>query len=172
MLGLVMAAALVVVAVLIGSSASARSDRAHQRPRLSERRILEIAKTAAAQTGDPKPSLIQHSEGTRHNANLVGLDAGVPGQEWSYLIAERGRFVLKHAHTPPRAPAPRGSVLVLIVNASTGQRTDGGVTPEHLGSEYLHGADHGDVPERADRRAEGRESTQSPMASGSPLSLD
>jgi hypothetical protein len=115
-------------AILVGSSATAHPERSHQRPHLSERRILRIAETAAARAGDPKPSLIQHSEGTRHRANLVASGDGIPGRQWSYLIAERGHFVLKDAPIPPGAAAPRGSVLTLIVNASTGQGTDGGVS--------------------------------------------
>jgi hypothetical protein len=130
-LAVMVATGVVVAAILVVSSATARPARSHQRPHLSERRILDIAKKAAARAGDPRPSLIQHSEGTRHNANLVGMDAGVPGRQWSYLIAERGRFVLKNAHTPPGAPPPRGSVLVLVVDASTGQSTDGGVSSHY-----------------------------------------
>jgi hypothetical protein len=122
------AGALVAVAAIVGAPAAAHPGGSRHRPQLSERRILRIATTAAVRAGDSKPTLIQHSEGTRHAANLVASGDGVPGRQWSYLIAERGHFVLKYAHTPPGAPAPRGSVLTLVVNASTGQATDGGVS--------------------------------------------
>lgn len=50
----------------------------------------------------------------------------VPGTAWSYLIVERGHFVLNDAQTP--GSAPTGSVLTQIVNARTGQVTDVGVS--------------------------------------------
>jgi hypothetical protein len=72
--------------------------------------------------------LIQHSAGTRAEANLVASGDLVPGTQTSYLIAERGHFVLNDAPIPPGAHAPSGSVLTLIVNAATGQITDLGVS--------------------------------------------
>jgi hypothetical protein len=114
--------------IALASSLSQSSSRPDRHPHLSERRILRIAKRAAAYAGDRHPTLIQHSQGTRHEANLVASGDDVPGRQWSYPIAERGHFVLQHAHTPPGAPAPRGSVLTLVVNASSGGGTDGGVS--------------------------------------------
>jgi hypothetical protein len=114
-------------ALLIGGySATARESRA--RPHLSEHRILRIALTAAARSGDPTPTLIQHSQGTRHNANLVDSGDSVPGSEWSYLIAERGHFVLNDASRPRGARPPTGSALTLIVDATNGTVTDSGVS--------------------------------------------
>src|SRR5579862_5832222 len=89
---------LVVSAVATTSSLTlARSANAHHRPRLSERRLVAIALTAAARGGDPEPTLVQHSAGTRHAANLVDSGDIVAGRAWSYLIAIRGRFVLNDA---------------------------------------------------------------------------
>jgi hypothetical protein len=98
------------------------------KPRLTESVILRIARAAAAQAGDPSPTLIQHSAGSRARANVIDSGAIVPGRQWSYLIAERGHFVLNNVPTPPGAAAPSGSVLTQIVNAITGQITDGGVS--------------------------------------------
>jgi hypothetical protein len=119
---------LAVAGVAIASSSAASSQTANARPHLSECRILRIAETAAARTGDPLPSLIEHSEGTRYKVNLVASGDIVPGRQWSYLIAEQGHFVLKNASRPPGARAPRGSVLTLVVDASTAQTTDVGVS--------------------------------------------
>lgn len=119
---------LLAAGVVIASSATASSHPVGARPSLSECRILRIAETAAARAGDPMPGLIQHSSGTRYRTNLVASGDIVPGRQWSYLIAERGHFVLKNASRPPGARAPRGSVLTLVVSASTGMTTDAGVS--------------------------------------------
>lgn len=110
--------------IVVSTGASATS----RRPQLAEQRILHIAERAAAQARDPSPVLIQHSAGTRDRANLVDSGEIVPGRQWSYLIAERGHFVFENATRPAGAPAPRGTVLTLIVNASTGEVTDVGLS--------------------------------------------
>ncbi len=124
----VAAAVIAAFAVAVLSSATAGGSASDHKPQLSEHRLLQTALSAATQNGDPHPTLIQHSEGTRRDANLVDSGDVVPGGERSYLIAERGRFVLENAPRPPGAPAPHGSVLTLVVNASTGRITDGGVS--------------------------------------------
>jgi hypothetical protein len=131
LLASVVAAGLVAVAVLVGSSAIASPAGSQRRPHLSERRILGIAKTAAARAGDPRPTLIQHSEGSRHNANLVGgAGDGVNGRQRSYLIAERGHFAYNDVNLGS-GPEPHGSVLTLVVNASTGEITDDGLSNQY-----------------------------------------
>jgi WD40-like Beta Propeller Repeat len=120
---------LAVVGVVVATSAASTSSHPLLgRPHLSERRILSIAETAARRAGDPTPSLVQHSEGTRHDANLVASGDIVPGQRWSYLIAERGRFALNDVSVPAGARGASGSVLTLIVDASTGEITDSGLS--------------------------------------------
>jgi hypothetical protein len=90
--------------------------------------LVQIALVAAKNAGDPRPTLVQYSEGTRRHANLVDSGDIVPGAQRSYLIAERGHFTLKDASIPAGAQAPTGSVLTLVVNARTHQVTDGGVS--------------------------------------------
>jgi hypothetical protein len=115
--------------VAISASATAHPSASRNgKPRLTDRQILRIALTAAANAGDPKPILIQHSQGTRADANLVDSGDIVPGRQWSYLIAERGHFVFKDTQGPPGARAPTGSVLTLVVNARTNQITDSGLS--------------------------------------------
>jgi hypothetical protein len=119
---------IVVVVIVVTSAATASLRSSGNRPHLSERRILRIAEAAAARAGDRRPTLIQHSEGGRHEANLVDSGEWVPGGAWSYLIAEQGHFVLKDVSLPLGARPPTGSVLTLIIDARTGEITDLGLT--------------------------------------------
>ncbi|MDQ6805376.1 MAG: hypothetical protein M3065_10520, partial [Actinomycetota bacterium] len=114
--------------IVASSSATASPNASVGKPRLIERQIIQIAIAAAKNAGDPEPTLIQHSEGTRQRANLIDSGDIVPGQRWSYLIAERGHFVVKDAPTPSGAPAPSGSVLTLVVDAAARQVTDSGLS--------------------------------------------
>src|ERR1700693_2262268 len=115
---------------LVVSSPAATHSPCSQRPHLGKRRILRIAERSAASAGDRRPTLIQHSEGTGHTANRVDSGEGVPGCRWSYLIAERGHFVFRDVGLAG-TPAPRGTVLTLVVDAATAHVTDVG-----LGNRY------------------------------------
>jgi hypothetical protein len=119
-----------VTGIVATSSSATPSQRpsSSKHPHLSVQRIVRIALLAARQAGDPAPLLVQHSEGTRRQANLVDSGEIVTGDRWSYLIAARGRFVADNAPRPPGAPAPRGSVLTLVVDAATGRVTDSGIS--------------------------------------------
>jgi hypothetical protein len=138
----------------VGSSAPGSSP-CSRRPHLSEGRILGIARRAAADAGDRRPTLIQHSQGTRHRANKVDSGDGVPGCRWSYLIAERGHFILRDAHRPPGAPPPRGTVLTLVLDAQSADITDLG-----LSNRYPHLRRLG--PVTTDLRRSKRDCTASP----------
>lgn len=124
------AAGLMVAGVVAVSSLAAARSRPG-RPQLTERRIVQIAEHAAAAAGDGRPTLIQHSAGTRERANEIASGDRVPGKRWSYLIAERGSFVLKNVSVPPGGRAPRGSVLTLVVDAATGTVSDLGVSNQY-----------------------------------------
>jgi hypothetical protein len=96
-----------------------------------ESKLLALARSVAASTRDPTPSLIQHAAGTRERANhvMTGGDHFVPGQEKSILIAIRGHFsgTARRPPFPPTPPVPTTwSVQMLVVNAATGQVTDSG----------------------------------------------
>ncbi len=97
----------------------------------NERKILTLARSAAASKRDPTPSLIQHATGTRQHANRVMTGGAhlVPGDEPSYLIAIRGEFS-GWARQPPFPPRPpqlaRWTAQMLVVDAATGQVTDSG----------------------------------------------
>ena len=88
-------------------------------PQLPEARLLRIALAAAARAGDPRPTLIQHAAGTHFKTVLVGSEGDtVNDWHWSYLIAIRGHFRF-------------GSVITLVVDASTGEITDSGGVPRY-----------------------------------------
>lgn len=114
------------------------------KPQLSEHRILRIALKAAAESGDRKPSLIQHAEGTRYRANLVAGGDIVPGNSWCYLIAERGRFVAKNYMGPSGSHPPRGTVITLVVDARSGVGFDFGISNRYPDLRRL-GAVHTDL---------------------------
>lgn len=96
-------------------------------PTLSEQRIVALAEREASESGDSKPTLIQHAAGTHFEAVLVSSGDLVFAWNWSYLIAIRGHFVWTSASVPPGAKPPKGRVITLVVDARTGQVTDGGI---------------------------------------------
>jgi hypothetical protein len=82
---------------------------------------------SAAEAGDPSPTSIQHSAvATRAQANLVDSGDVVPGDNPSYLIAMRGHFV-SNGPRPQGAASPTGSVMTLVVDATTGKVADVGL---------------------------------------------
>lgn len=126
---LVTAVALGAAAALVTSSlAGTRSQSAGRHPGLSEQQILGMALLAAARSGDSRPTLIQHAEGTQRDANKITAGAYIGGNATSYLIAARGHFIGYGASVPFGASLPRGTVITMIVNAATGRVTDGGIT--------------------------------------------
>lgn len=101
-------------------------------------RILAIALGAAKDEGDPRPTLIQHVLSTHKRAVRVtsGGDL-VQGEEPVYAIEVRGRFVAANASRPLGARAPRGSVLTLVIDASTGKPLDWGLSDKSAHLERL-----------------------------------
>jgi hypothetical protein len=98
-------------------------------PRLSETRLLRIAEDAAANAGDPHPSLIQQAAGPRLEAVLIASGDLVFEWNWSYLIAERGKFTFSGLGLG--STTVTGSVLTLVVDAATGQVTDSGLSKRY-----------------------------------------
>lgn len=121
-----------------GSSASAR--KATSTGYISAAQVLDVAQAAAAQAGDPSPSSIEQSAlTTRAEANSVASGEIVPGTNGSYLIAERGQFKATNAPIPSGAPIPQGSVLTLVVDATTGEVTDSGISDNYPDMSSLGG---------------------------------
>jgi hypothetical protein len=94
---------------------------------LTETQISQTAHKYAAAMGDPNPSSIEHVESTRQQAVAVLSGDKVSTNPDVYAIVMRGQFVDNEAPLPGDATAPSGSVLTIIINATTGQLTDLGV---------------------------------------------
>jgi hypothetical protein len=99
------------------------------RPKLSEKRILHLALTAARRGGDRHPTLIQHATGTHFKAVLVGQGDLIPEWNWSYLIAIRGHFT--YTGVGLSNATLNGTVITLVVDAATGQVTDSGLSTRY-----------------------------------------
>jgi hypothetical protein len=108
---------------------------ADNQPPFQESQLLPLARSVAANKRDAMPNLIQHSTGTRQQANYVMCGAQVPSAEKSHLIAIRGNFSGPRARPPSLAARPAEiatwSVQKLVVNAATGQVTDSGGSNEY-----------------------------------------
>ena len=91
-------------------------------------KLREVAAHVAALNGDPHPTKAIAVPSTRKAANAVDSGAEVDTDQLSYLIILHGNFVGHVAHPPPGAPLPQGSVLTIVVDASTGLVTDWGIS--------------------------------------------
>jgi hypothetical protein len=108
-------------------------------PAFRPAQIPGLARAIAAKSGDNAPSLIQHATGTRADADRVVSGDVVFSDQPSYLIAVHGHFTV----TPQLPPIPPGvsippqpktltySTMTLVVDASTGQVTDYGLTNDN-----------------------------------------
>ena len=103
-----------------------------------ETKLRVVAARVAALHGDPHPTKAIAVRSTRKAAVTASSGADVDTDQSSYLIVLHGHFV---GHTAPRgASFPQGSVLTIVVDASTNLVTDWGIsdrTPDtsSLGSE-------------------------------------
>lgn len=90
-------------------------------PPFSEIQILGVALRLAVDAGDDHPSLIQHVVGPHDLAVEIGsFGNNVFDQTRCCLIAVRGSFVLTDATRPAGAATPRGTVMIIYLNARTG----------------------------------------------------
>ena len=133
-----------IAAALVGVAfdSSSADPRHRARPKLasaggvpfSATRIPSLALAAAAQAGDATPNLIQHSRGTRGEANRVASGDIILGKQANtdcYLVAMRGHFTAR-ALDPLGAPTTTSptaySVVTLVIDATTGQIVDSGMS--------------------------------------------
>ena len=95
----------------------------------TETDIVRIGRAVAAGKRDPLPRTIEHSFGTREQANRAAGAGIVFSQAPSYLVAIRGHFCAPAAYPPrrlPREPLARYTVQVLVLDAESGRITDSG----------------------------------------------
>jgi hypothetical protein len=109
---------------------------------LSEKRIKRIALNAAK---GGHPTLIQHAEGTRFEANVLAGGDQIPDWHWAYLIAIKGHFKFNPEGSGGTYPPDRGeglspdtagkqtathtyTVITLVLDARTGRTEDFGIS--------------------------------------------
>lgn len=95
-------------------------------------RLKAIALSAAADNQDSQPTSIEAVKTTRAAANeLGGSGIGNLPDVPVWLLQEHGNFVCVTCSTPPGGPAPTGSALTLVVDASSYTGLDFGLD-DHL----------------------------------------
>lgn len=93
--------------------------------------LKSLVMTDAARMGDRTPRDISFSALTTRNRALAaasGDQVGPPyGQTPSYLVVAHGNFTAYGVSPPGSAANPTGTVMTLVVDATTGQPTDSGI---------------------------------------------
>jgi hypothetical protein len=89
--------------------------------------IQDLAKKVAAELGDPAPASAEYVLTTRSAANQL-FGAGVDTDQPVYLVVMGGEFTMQDARVPFGLPGPSGSFAVLVIDVSTGQVVDRGIT--------------------------------------------
>lgn len=85
-------------------------------------------KEAAKGYGDAHPSSVTVFATRRHEANIAGgAGTGVPGSQPVYLVIARGHFVCSGCSGPAGAAAPRGNVIMMVLDRRTLRGLDGGI---------------------------------------------
>lgn len=140
--GLIIAAATTAIVLAIPHSQAAPATPGV----LSSAQLRAIAQAWSVTTGDQTPTQIQHVRTTSRQA-AVKADSGdlVPGTHPSYVIVVRGHFTAAGLPHPRGEPVPAGTVLTLVVDATSGHVTDWGLVNRVPNIAKL-GAVHTDLP--------------------------
>jgi hypothetical protein len=99
---------------------------------MSAAQIKSLVTTDAAEAGDNTPTDISYSAlVTRNQANAVSSGAWIGPPYGSatgfYLVVAHGNFTATDAPIPNGVAVPTGTVMTLVVNATTGEVTDSGI---------------------------------------------
>jgi hypothetical protein len=97
---------------------------------LGTAQLSEIASEFAAGMGDSAPSSIEYVTGNRGPVVLALSGDAVEDNDDVDAIIMHGRFVDHRAPRPSEVPAPNGTVLTLVINATTGELNDFGIQSE------------------------------------------
>lgn len=110
-------------------STTRRSRRLHDRhAALTSPDIGSAARAFAASFGDSSPTSIEHVEAPRNEAVFATSNDVIPDSRETFLVVERGSFVdHNRAFRLPGGSPLSGSVLTLVIDASSGQVTDFGI---------------------------------------------
>ena len=121
--------ALVSTALLAGGCGTSR--HATSLPGLTATKLVRlraIVREAAKADGDAHPSSVMVYATRRHEANVAGgAGTGVPGSQPVYLVIARGHFVCSGCRGPAGAAAPRGNVIMMVLDRRTLRGLDGGI---------------------------------------------
>jgi hypothetical protein len=94
-------------------------------------RLTLIADNVVNANGGVAPAWVSAVVTTREKA-LTSTNGGrvfSGTQTIVYLVTMEGQFVANRAPRPPRAKAPTGSYLSIVINAETFERMDFGLSP-------------------------------------------
>jgi ABC-type glycerol-3-phosphate transport system substrate-binding protein len=94
---------------------------------LGAAKIKQIALEFAASMGDPNPTAIEYVQGSRQQVVFAFSKDEVLDNTEVDAIVMHGRFMSKNAPVPAEGSPPSGSVLIMVVNATTGELTDIGI---------------------------------------------
>jgi hypothetical protein len=89
--------------------------------------LRESAHEFATGMGDSTPSSIEYVTGNRNQVVFALSGDEVEGNTNVDAIIMHGSFVANHAPRPSEVAAPSGTVLTLVINATTGEITDFGL---------------------------------------------
>jgi hypothetical protein len=89
--------------------------------------LRESAREFATGMGDSTPSSMEYVTGNHKQVVLALSGDEVEGNTNVDAIIMHGSFVANHAPRPSEAAAPSGTVLTLVINATTGELTDFGL---------------------------------------------
>jgi hypothetical protein len=116
-----------------GPMTTARGSEATPTGPMTTAQIKSLVMTDAAGMGDSTPTDISYSALTTRNTALAAIDGGgqIGGADGTargyYLVVAHGNFTATDAEVPNGVAYPTGTVLTLVVDASTGQPTDSGI---------------------------------------------
>jgi len=96
-------------------------------PPLGEAKIKQIGLEFAARMGDPNPTAIEYVHGSREQVVFAFSKDEVPDNTEVDAIVMHGQFVSTNAPVPAEGKPPGGSVLIVVINATTGEMTDLGI---------------------------------------------
>jgi hypothetical protein len=109
------------------TSAVPANTPAESGPKLDEAQVTQAALAFASDMGDTQPASVEHVESTREQAVATLSGDQVQGSQDVYAVVMRGRFDANSVAVPPGVQSPTGSVLTLVIDATTGEMTDFGI---------------------------------------------
>ncbi|RBQ21632.1 hypothetical protein DP939_02670 [Spongiactinospora rosea] len=111
---------------LCGSGPMAAAKAAAVAPRMSDLKANSLAFIAKLGKGNAEQKPAMRMVKSTRRAAQPG--ARLTSDQATYVIQATGKFTADLAPRPPKAPAPTGTVLTMVVDAQTGELTDWSLT--------------------------------------------